>query len=54
MNTIILFKVIYVEANGLITEADFQEETDARSFAATVSDPVIYKYAIIGQMERIL
>ena len=53
MNTIILYKVVWVNSFGIPDERDFDNETDARNFSTTVSDPQIFRYEIIGSITRL-
>ena len=53
MNTIVSYKVVYVDAYGDIQEYDYSTENEARAMAATQNNSIIYKVAILGQIERL-
>lgn len=54
MNTIITYKVVYVDSFGDITEQDFDTEAEARTFSSSINDSIIYKVAILGSIERLI
>ena len=53
MQTMITYKVAWVDSFGAIQEIDFDTEQDARDYATSVTNPVIYKIAMLGQIERL-
>lgn len=54
MKTIILYKVIYFDSYGDYSERDFQELSDAQSFALTVQHSKVYKYEIVGNITEVV
>ncbi len=53
MNTITLYKVVFINEYGDIEDYDFSEEREARTFAQSKNDAIIYRYRILGSIEKI-
>ena len=53
MQTIVLYKVVFINEIGEVDERDFQDETSARNYAQTKPDSHLFKYAILGQITEL-
>ena len=53
MQTIILYKVVWVDAYGDINEQDFSNLQSAINFTNHVQDAHLYEYKILGQIKEI-
>ena len=53
MQTIILYKVVWVDDYGDINERDFSTLEDARKLYNTVQDAHVYEYRILGQIKEV-
>lgn len=53
MQTIVIYKVCFVDEYGDIQERDFQDEVSARNYAQTKTNSQLFKTAILGQIEEL-
>lgn len=53
MQTIILYKVVYVNEYGDVEERNYQNESDARNFARSKQNSQLFKTAILGEITEI-
>ena len=53
MQTIIIYKVVYVNEFGDIEERNYQNEIDARNFARNKQNSQLFKTAILGEITEI-
>ena len=54
MNTLVTYKVVWVDTYGTLQEIDFDDETTARNFATSTTDSILYKIQILGSIERLI
>lgn len=54
MNTIITYKVVFVNSFGDLEEKEFSDLQGAQDFAQTVSNPHIFKVTILGSIEEVV
>ena len=52
--TIDSFKVVFIDSFGCISEYDTEDETEARRYAATVQNSIIYHIRIMGDIVRLI
>ena len=50
MKTITFYKVVYVDQYGEVVDNDFQNETQARAYAGTVTNARIYRYKMLADV----
>lgn len=53
MRTTTLYKVVYLNSNNILDDMDFEDEAQARTFAAQFQTYRIYKYKLITEVEDI-
>ena len=53
MQTIIIYKVVWVNEFGDIEERNFQDETSARNYAQAKLNSHLFKTAILGQITEL-
>jgi hypothetical protein len=53
MQTIILYKVVWVDGYGDVNEKDFPDLTSATQFYHQVQNAQVYEYRILGQMKEV-
>lgn len=54
MNTIITYKVVFINPYGDLEEREFSDVQGAQDFAQTVSGSHIYKVTILGSIEEVV
>ena len=53
MQTIIMYKVVWVNELGEIEERNYQNESDARNFARSKQNSQLFETAILGQIKEL-
>ena len=53
MQTITLYKVVWIGTYGDVGERDFSDLRSAQNFANHVQDAHVYEYKILGQIKEI-
>lgn len=53
MQTIILYKVVWVDNYGNVNEKDFQDLGTATRFYHQVQNAQVYEYRILGQIKEV-
>lgn len=56
MNTLTYYKVVWIDAGGLLNEKDFTTQSQAENYISTYSlpDAHIYQYKIVGECNLIV
>ena len=54
MNTLVTYKVVWVDDFGAIQEIDFDDEQSARDLATSTQNSILYKIQILGSIERLI